>query len=143
MISSIYKKRIKKFLESLEIDKNLTGDYMIFGTCIISFSMLFGYLIGNTIGALLHIDVNVGGGGFSIIIFLIIIEHLKKRNLLTEKLQTSFNFWRGMYIPVVVAMAASQDVFNAISKGLIAVLAGSVPVLLVVGCIKFLFRNEA
>ena len=116
---------------------------MIYGTCIISLSMLLGNLIGNTIGKVCHIDVNVGGVGFSIIIFLVITEYLKKKGKMTEKLNTSFNFWKGRYIPVVVAMAASQDVFNAVSRGLIAIIAGVLPVLLVVGCIKFLFRKEA
>jgi malonate transporter MadL subunit len=39
----------------------------------------------------------------------------------TEK---GINFWSAMYIPIVVAMAAKQNVIAAVSSGWMAIIAG-------------------
>jgi malonate transporter MadL subunit len=47
--------------------------------------------------------------------------HRLKLGSLTE---TGINFWNAMYIPIVVAMAASQNVIAAVSCGWLAIIAG-------------------
>ena len=37
-------------------------------------------------------------------------------------------FWQGMFLPVVVAMSASQDIVHALDGGMVALLAGVLPV---------------
>ena len=39
------------------------------------------------------------------------------------------SFWSAMYIPIVVAMAAKQNVVAAVSSGWVAILAGTLAVL--------------
>jgi malonate transporter MadL subunit len=38
--------------------------------------------------------------------------------------ESGVNFWNAMYIPIVVAMAASQDVIAAVTSGWLAIVAG-------------------
>ena len=58
-------------------------------------------------------------------------EYLRKRNLLPQPTQDGVHFWSAIYIPVVVAMAAQQNVVAALKGGPAAILAG---VLAVVVC---------
>ncbi|MDT9694062.1 malonate transporter subunit MadL, partial [Streptomyces sp. P9(2023)] len=43
--------------------------------------------------------------------------------------ESGITLWNGMYIPIVVAMAARQDVAAALDGGMIAILAGFVAVM--------------
>ena len=38
------------------------------------------------------------------------------------------NFWKAMFIPVVIAMTATQNVFSMLSSGIVAVVAGAAAV---------------
>jgi malonate transporter MadL subunit len=54
---------------------------------------------------------------------LLITDYLKKKNKLTLTSQEGLKFWSGMYIPIVVAMAAQQNVLAALKGGPVAILA--------------------
>ena len=95
--------------------------------------MLIGFIIGESLGLLLGIGTNVGGVGFAMVCLLLTTDWLKKTGRLTEKMQKGISFWKGMYIPVVVAMSASQNVVSAISQGAVAIVAGAGAV-----CVVFL-----
>lgn len=97
---------------------------MIFGTAMISLCMLAGYIVGESIGMLLGIGTNVGGVGFSMVALLLLTDRMRKKGRLSQDIQRGIQFWKGMYIPVVVAMSASQDVVSAVTHGSVAVLAG-------------------
>ena len=64
-------------------------------------------------------------------LLLLILSNLGSRGLalgpVTEK---GLNFWSAMYIPIVVAMAARQNVAAAVDGGLLALLAGVAAVLI-------------
>ena len=47
-------------------------------------------------------------------------EMLAKRGYLPKSTQFGVLYWAGMYIPIVVAMAAGQNVVAALSGGLVA-----------------------
>ncbi|MFM2249227.1 MAG: hypothetical protein RLZZ358_154, partial [Bacteroidota bacterium] len=49
--------------------------------------------------------------------------------------------WNKLYIPIVIAMAASLNVKSAVSAGLLAFLAGTLPVLLAFGVVKILLKQ--
>ncbi|MBO5929720.1 MAG: malonate transporter subunit MadL, partial [Clostridia bacterium] len=53
---------------------------------------------------------------------------------ISEKLPKGYekgiNFWKEMFIPIVIAMSASQNVFGAISGGILAIFAGIISVLI-------------
>lgn len=97
---------------------------MIFGSAIIALCMLAGYTIGEWLGILFGIGTNVGGVGFSMVFLLLLTNWMKKRHRLNAGMEKGIQFWKGMYIPVVVAMSASQDVVSAVSQGSVAILAG-------------------
>jgi malonate transporter MadL subunit len=48
---------------------------------------------------------------------------------MSEKAQRGICFWSAMYIPIVVAMTARQDVVTAIKGGPVALVAGVVVVI--------------
>jgi len=54
--------------------------------------------------------------------------------------QSGVNFWSAMYIPIVVAMAAKQNVLAAISGGWMAITAGIVTVILSFLAVPVLYK---
>jgi malonate transporter MadL subunit len=58
-------------------------------------------------------------------LFLILLyDFIKRKNLLHEETESGILFWSKMYIPVVVAMSASQNVKAALSGGWVALMVG-------------------
>lgn len=103
----------------------------IYGTGLLAACVLVGLFIGDLLGAAIGVKANVGGVGFAMILLIISSEYLRKRNLLPQPTQDGVHFWSAIYIPVVVAMAAQQNVVAALKGGPAAILAG---VLAVVVC---------
>lgn len=97
---------------------------MITGTALIAFCMVAGKLAGRCLGALMGTGTDIGGVGIAMVLLLLAKTWLEKHGGISDAMTRSISFWRGMYIPVVVAMACSQNVISALSEGLIAVLAG-------------------
>ena len=96
----------------------------IYGVAILGACFLSGQLIGELLGRLLGMDNNVGGVGFAMFFLMIFGHSLKKRGFMTEKPERGILFWSAMYIPVVVAMSATQDVKSALTGGWVAVFVG-------------------
>ena len=94
--------------------------------------MLAGVFIGELIGDLIGIDANVGGVGISMLLLIVIAAKTQASGRLRPISQTGITFWSAIYIPVVVAMAASQNVVAAVRGGPAALLAGVLAV--VVSC---------
>jgi len=113
---------------------------VIYGVALLSFCMLIGIFVGDLIGALIGAQANVGGVGIAMLL-LILLSNLSRHEFrLSAPTETGVNFWSAMYIPIVVAMAARQDVLAAISSGWMAVLAGVVAVAVSFACIPLLGR---
>ena len=91
---------------------------------MLSFCMLFGVFVGDILGQLLNVQANVGGVGIAMLmlIFLSNLSHHKFH--LSAMTESGINFWSAMYIPIVVAMAAKQNVLAAVSSGWMAIIAG-------------------
>lgn len=102
---------------------------IIYGVALIAISLLVGTLVGDLLGIALGVDGNVGGVGIGMVVLLLLVGALKKRGQLTEPTQNGLAFWGAMYIPIVVAMAASQNVVGAVSRGPLAIIAGVTAVL--------------
>lgn len=97
---------------------------VIYGVAILSFCMLAGVLAGDLLGELIGVSANVGGVGIAMLL-LIALSNLSHRRLQLGSLtEGGINFWNAMYIPIVVAMAASQNVIAAVSSGWMAIIAG-------------------
>lgn len=98
----------------------------IYGVALLAFCFLLGKLLGNILGDLLQFDGDIGGVGFAMIFLLLSHGYLKKKKWLTPLSTNGVLFWSSMYIPVIVAMAATQNVHAALSGGMIALLGGGI-----------------
>ncbi|WP_088323099.1 malonate transporter subunit MadL [Polaribacter tangerinus] len=96
----------------------------IYGVAILSFSFLLGKFTGSLLGNLLNIDADLGGVGFSMVYLIFLTTFLKKRNLFKKETKRGIVFWGSMYIPIVIAMSATQNVKAAWDGGFIALLVG-------------------
>lgn len=103
---------------------------VIYGVAILSGSYIVGQLIGESLGKLLHIDANVGGVGFAMLLLILVNQWMHKRKWFSAEMDSGVMFWNKMYIPVIVAMSASQNVAVAISGGFVALLAGVLSVVI-------------
>lgn len=96
----------------------------IYGTALLSGCLLAGLLVGRTLGWLAGIDANIGGVGIAMLLLVLCCDRLHARGLMKPPTEGGVLFWSNVYIPVVVAMAASQNVFAAVSGGAMAIVAG-------------------
>jgi len=100
---------------------------LIYGVAILAGCFLVGQLIGQLLGKVLHIDANVGGVGFAMLLLIMINQWMQRNKWFTKEMESGVEFWSKMYIPVIVAMSSIQNVKGALSSGLIAILAGIIP----------------
>lgn len=116
---------------------------IIYGVALLSLCMLAGTLIGDLLGAVMGIDANVGGVGFAMLLLIFITDYLRKDLRLDPTSQHGIAFWSAMYIPIVVAMAAQQNVVGALSGGPVAVLAGVLAVVVSFALVPVISRIGA
>ena len=102
---------------------------VIYGVALLSFCMLAGIFIGEMIGKAIGIDANVGGVGIAMLMLIIFSNSSSKSYQLSSITESGVNFWSAMYIPIVVAMAAKQNVIAALSSGWMAIIAGILAVI--------------
>jgi malonate transporter MadL subunit len=96
---------------------------------------------GSILGTLLGIDANVGGVGFAMVFLLLSKEYMTSKGWWNGEFGFGLEFWNKLYIPIVIAMSASLNVKSAVSSGLLAVLAGLLPVLLAFWVFKVLIKK--
>jgi len=96
----------------------------IYGVALLAFCYLAGKLLGFLLGDLLQFDGDIGGVGFAMILLILGHNYLKKKELIKSPSTNGILFWSSMYLPVIVAMAATSNVHAALSGGMIAVWAG-------------------
>ena len=97
---------------------------IVYGVALLSVCLVLGMLFGEALGVLLNVEANVGGVGIAML-FLVYASNSDKFKALTEGVSgTGIKFWSAMYIPIVVAMAARQNVAAATEGGLLALSAG-------------------
>jgi malonate transporter MadL subunit len=105
------------------------------GVALLAGCFITGQLVGETLGRLLGIEANVGGVGFAMLFLILAQNELEKRNLFHVEMAEGIVFWSKMYIPIIVAMSAIQNVRVAFTNGMLAVLAGIIPVVI---CLVFM-----
>jgi malonate transporter MadL subunit len=113
---------------------------VIYGVALLSFCTLTGILAGDILGDLIGVEANVGGVGIAMLILLFLANLFGKKFSLGEPTEKGIGFWSAMYIPIVVAMAAKQNVIAAISSGWLAIIAGAAAVLVSFAMIPLLTR---
>jgi malonate transporter MadL subunit len=97
---------------------------VIYGVALLSFCMLVGVFVGDLLGQWLGAQANVGGVGIAMLLLIVLSNLSKKEFQLSSPTESGVNFWSAMYIPIVVAMAAKQNVVAALSGGWMAIIAG-------------------
>lgn len=103
---------------------------LVYGVAVLAGCFLVGQIIGQLLGKILHIDANVGGVGFAMLLLILVNQWMHHKKWFTKEMESGVEFWSKMYIPVIVAMSSIQNVKGAISSGLIAVLAGIIPTII-------------
>ncbi|MBR6647144.1 MAG: malonate transporter subunit MadL [Clostridia bacterium] len=97
---------------------------MIYGVALLAACMFAGSFIGQTLGLLIGLNSDVGGVGFAMLFLLIITNSKKTVSLMPKGFEKGLEFWKEMFIPVVIAMSASQNVYSAFSGGWLALAVG-------------------
>lgn len=101
---------------------------VIYGVALLAGCFLSGIFLGDLLGAVLGVQANVGGVGIAMLLLILISDALIKRGRLKPVTRQGVVFWSAIYIPVIVAMAARQNVVTALDGGLMAFLAGALAV---------------
>ena len=97
---------------------------VIYGVALLSFCMLVGVFVGDILGDLIGVQANVGGVGIAMLLLIILSNLSDRRFHIGSATENGVHFWSAMYIPIVVAMAAKQNVIAAVSSGWMAIIAG-------------------
>jgi malonate transporter MadL subunit len=97
---------------------------VIYGVALLSFCMLVGVFVGDVLGELIGVQANVGGVGIAMLLLILLTNLTNGHFKLEPVTQGGIGFWSAMYIPIVVAMAAKQNVIAAVSSGWMAIVAG-------------------
>ncbi len=115
---------------------------IIFGTALLAACHLLGIFIGDLLGQLLGVKTNVGGVGIAMLLLMAARLYMLKHNKLPKLTELGVEYWGAMYIPVVVAMAAQQDMVSALRGGPVAVLSAIAAVAVCAVVIALINRAE-
>jgi malonate transporter MadL subunit len=103
----------------------------IYGVALLSGCLLLGLLGGEMLGVILGVQANVGGVGIAMLLLVLACSSRKFKTLVEGDSGKGIKFWSAMYIPIIVAMAAKQNVVAAVNGGMVALAAG---VMAVIAC---------
>lgn len=82
----------------------------IYGTALLSICLIVGLFVGRLIGMAVGVDANVGGVGIAMLLLILASDWLRTTGRLKPLDESGITFWSSVYIPIVIAMAASQNV---------------------------------
>ena len=95
---------------------------IIYGTALLAICHLLGIFLGDLLGQALGVKTNVGGVGIAMLLLIVARLYMARKDILPKLTELGVEYWGAMYIPVVVAMAAQQDMVAALRGGPVAVL---------------------
>lgn len=116
---------------------------IIVGTATLAVCHLFGVFLGDVLGWAIGAKSNVGGVGIAMLMLILVRWYMVKNDILKKKFEDGVNYWAALYIPVVVAMAATQNVVAALRGGHVAILAAIVTFSSCFCIISFINRTES
>ena len=102
---------------------------VIYGVALLAACMLVGLFTGEALGVLIGVEANVGGVGIAMLLLIVLSDLFRRRGGMKPLTQQGVLFWSAVYIPIVVAMAAKQNVIAAVRGGPAAILAGALAVI--------------
>lgn len=112
----------------------------VFGVALLAVCTLVGVLTGDLLGVALGVKANVGGVGIAMMLLIAARVWLVRKGLLSHGIKLGVEFWATMYIPIVVAMAAQQNVVAAVRGGPIVLVAAVGAVALCFACVALISR---
>lgn len=113
---------------------------IVFGVALLATCTLIGVYLGDLLGVALGVKANVGGVGIAMILLIAARVWLDREGRLSKGVKFGVEFWAGMYIPIVVAMAAQQNVVAALTGGPIVIIAAVGSLVLCFGAVALLSR---
>jgi len=115
---------------------------IIYGTALLAICHLLGIFLGDLLGQALGVKTNVGGVGIAMLLLIFARLYMARKDILPKLTELGVEYWGAMYIPVVVAMAAQQDVVAALRGGPVALLSALGAVALCACVIALINRTE-
>ena len=115
---------------------------IIYGTALLAICHLLGIFLGDLLGQALGVKTNVGGVGIAMLLLIFARLYMAKKDILPKLTELGVEYWGAMYIPVVVAMAAQQDMVSALRGGPVALLSAFAAVALCACVIAIINRTE-
>jgi len=112
----------------------------ISGVALLAICTLLGAVLGDLLGLGLGVKANVGGVGLAMIFLIAGRTMLVRRGLLNEGVKLGVGFWGAMYIPIVVAMAANQNVVASVASGPMVVFAAAATVVICFAAVAVISR---
>lgn len=112
----------------------------IAGVALLAVCTLLGSLVGELLGQALGVKANVGGVGIAMVLLIAARQWISRRGLLHEGVLFGVGFWGSLYIPIVVAMAANQNVLAAVRSGPMVAVTAVSGVLLCFGAVALIGR---
>jgi malonate transporter MadL subunit len=95
----------------------------ISGVALLAICTLLGGLLGDWLGIALGVKANVGGVGIAMILLITARLWLFRHGRLSQGVKLGIGFWGALYIPIVIAMAAQQNVVSAVKSGPVVIAA--------------------
>jgi malonate transporter MadL subunit len=115
---------------------------IIYGTALLAACHLTGIFLGDLLGQAMGVKTNVGGVGIAMLLLILAKLYMVRHNKLPKLTELGVEYWGAMYIPVVVAMAAQQDMVSALKGGPVAVLSAVATVCVCAAVIALINRTE-
>jgi malonate transporter MadL subunit len=107
----------------------------IYGAALLAACTLLGAWLGELLGMTLGVKANVGGVGIAMLMLIAVRWWVSRKEAMSHGLKFGVEFWAMMYIPIVVAMAAQQNVVVAVKGGPMVAVAAVATVALCFGCV--------
>lgn len=95
----------------------------ISGVALLAICTLLGGLLGDWLGIALGVKANVGGVGIAMVLLIAARLWLFRRGMLSQGVRQGVGLWGALYIPIVIAMAAQQNVVSALKSGPVVITA--------------------
>ena len=112
----------------------------ISGVALLAICTLLGSLLGDWLGMALGVKANVGGVGIAMMLLIVGRLWLLRRGLLSDGIKLGVGFWGALYIPIVIAMAAQQNVVSALRSGPVVVAAAIGTLVVCFAAVAFISR---
>jgi malonate transporter MadL subunit len=112
----------------------------ISGVALLAICTLLGNYLGDLLGIALGVKANVGGVGLAMILLISARIWLVKSGLFSHGLKMGIELWGSLYIPIVVAMAATQNVVAAVKAGPLVLIAGTGSIILCFSAVAIISR---